>query len=374
MTRAPLLVVALWVAPLLPACSCGEDEPSFNARPEPAPPPSTADETIVGAVDETALAPATRTDLPSAVPAITVAVRGRELEVSNDALLASWPATDRERVAASAPEGAASSWPAIHTSVSLEDDAAVRVPGLVDALTAAVAVERARSGSGAPAIVALRVTGASPWSSVTRAIYNAGMAGLSEPRFVLTSGRDEVELRLTLPRVEGGRGLGGAFGGQDPAALAASIQRALAAHSATTGAGAPREAITQGGSTPRAEIAPEVLAGTEGIAGADPTAAAPAIARGAPVSAPFTLHLTREGLVVERDHVRLGTGCQREALNPAPSLPSASMNHTSVRECLLAAGVPTTPYVFQADAEIAFARIAPVLEVVDELGSVALAM
>ena len=374
MKRAPLLALAcLSIAPLTPACDCASDEPSFNARPA-APPaePVREEETIVGAIDEAALAPATRTDLPRAVPAITLSITGDTIDVSNLALLASWPPADRERVTAAPPAGAVSTWPRIETSVELDPDAPVRVPGVVDAVTAAVAVERARSGSGTPTVVALRVTGASPWSSVTRGVYAAGMAGLSEPRFVLASGRDEVELRLTLPRVEGSSApLGGALAGRDQAEIAAAIQAALAQHAPSA---APREAITQGGGTPHAEIAPEVLAGGGAIAGSEGTAREPAIARGAPVDATFVVRLGRDGLVVERGGERLGAGCRAAALSPAPSLPMASINHTSVRECLLASGVPTSPYVFQAESEITFARIAPVLEVLDELGSVSLAM
>ncbi len=372
MMRAPLLALGcLVIAPLAPACDCASDEPSFSARSTPAPPPSTApEEAIVGAIDEAALAPATRTDLPRAVPAITVSITGSTLDVSNEAVLASWPPADRERVTAAPPAGAASTWPRVDTHVELEAEPPIRVPGVVDALSAAVAVERARSGSGAPTVVAMRVTGASPWSSVTRAVYAAGMAGLSEPRFVLTSGRDEVELRLTLPRFEGtsaplaGAPLGGALAGRDPAQMAAAIQAALAEHPP---AAVPSEGITQGGGTPHAEIAPDVLGGTDSITGA-------AVARGAPVDATFTVRLAREGLVVERGGERLGAGCQRVAIGPAPSLPMAAITHTSVRECLLASGVPTSAYVFQAEPEISFVRVAPVLEVLDELGSVSLAM
>ena len=375
MKRAPFLAFAcLSITSLAPACDCAGEEPSFSTRTEPTPAPAPLpEESLVGAIDDASLAPATRTDLPHAVPAITVSVTGTTLAVSNLALLASWPPADRDRVTAAPPEGASSAWPRIETSIELEPDAPIRVPGVVDALSAAVGVERARSGSGAPTAVAMRVTGASPWSSVTRAVYAAGMAGLSEPRFVLASGRDEVELRLTLPRVGGSSApLGGALAGRDPAELAASIQAALAQH-APAREGLPAEGITQGGNTPRAEIAPSVLQGTDSIAG--PAAEGDReVARGAPVDAAFTVRLTREGLVVERGGERLGAGCQRAALGPAPSLPTSAITHTSVRECLLASGVPTTPYVFQAEPEITFVRVASVLEVLDELGSVSLAM
>jgi hypothetical protein len=372
MKRAPVLAFAcLSITSLASACDCAGEEPSFSTRTEPTPAPA-PEESLAGAIDDTSLAPATRTDLPRALPAITVSVTGATLAVSNLGVLASWPPADRDRVTAAPPEGASSAWPRIETSVELEPDAPIRVPGVVDALSAAVAVERARSGSGAPTVVAMRVTGASPWSSVTRAVYAAGMAGLSEPRFVLASGRDEVELRLTLPRVGGSSApLGGALAGRDPAELAASIQAALAQH-APAREGMPAEGITQGGNTPRAEIAPSVLQGTDSIAG--PAEGEREVARGAPVEAAFTVRLTREGLVVERGGERLGAGCQRAALGPAPSLTMSAITHTSVRECLLASGVPTTPYVFQADPEITFVRVASVLEVLDELGSVSLAM
>jgi hypothetical protein len=84
------------------------------------------------------------------------------------------------------------------------------------------------------------------------------------------------------------------------------------------------------------------------------------------------VRLETSGLVVSRGADRLGAGCQRAALSPAPSLPSAGITRTSVRDCLLSAGATSHPYLFESAPDITFARVAPVLEVLDEIGTVSI--
>lgn len=341
-----------------PACDCAADEPSFTgARPPVTEPAPRGDETIPGAVDEHALAPATRTDLPASSPAITVLVEGRRVVVTNEALIATWPPGDRERLASAPPAGATERWPSLRTELELTDDTPLRVPGLVEALTATLDVERTRSGSGAPTAVALRITGASPWSSVERVLFAAGMAGLSDPRFVLASGRDEVELRLPLPRTEG-PALTGPLAGRDPAEVVAAIQGALAE--------ARGPAPTETGA-PRAEVAPALVEGAAALEAHDDDA--PPLAG---TASRMIVQLGASGLVVTRGAQRLGAGCQRAAIGGGPSLPAASLSTTSVRDCLLVAGATSHPYVFEAEPEITFARVAPILELLDDLGTVSI--
>lgn len=349
---------ALVLGSLGSGCECADDEPSFTAAPPPRdeePPPV---EPIPGATTPGALAPATRTDLPAADPAITVSVDGESVEVSNAALVASWPPAERERLAAAPPEGANEGWPVVSFGTSLEATASELGPSDVTAaLRRATDVERARSGGGAPTVVALRVTGASPWSSVLRVLFATGMAGLSEPRFVLTSGREEVELRLPVARTEAPSALPGPMAGRDPAEVVAAIQQALSAH--------PREVIE---AQPRAEVAPSLAPGAEALAGAEPGATPSPTPPTGPLT--FTIHLGRDGLVVSRGAERLGAGCQRAAIGAAPSLPSASLTVGSLRDCLASAGATSVPYAFEAEREVTFSRVAPILETLDDVGSV----
>jgi len=361
--QALLTSSLVFLASLAPGCECADDEPSFTAAPpsregasrEESPAPV---ELIPGATSPGALAPATRTDLPRADPAITVSVDGDAVIVSNEGLVTSWPPADRERLAAAPPASASAGFPVVTYETSLEATASEMGPSDVTAaLRRAIDAERMRSGTGAPTVVALRVTGASPWSSVLRVLFATGMAGLSEPRFVLTSGRDEVELRLPVARSEVPSALPGPMAGRDPAEVIAAIQQALAAH--------PREAIE---AQPRAEIAPTLAPGAAALAGAEPGATpSPAPPTGPLV---FTVHLGRDGLVVTRGAERLGTGCQRAAIGAAPSLPSASLTVGALRDCLASAGPTSLPYAFEADREVTFARVAPILETLDDVGSV----
>ncbi len=358
----------VFLASLSSGCECADDEPSFTAAPPPregapreeAPAPV---ELIPGATSPGALAPATRTDLPPADPAITVRLDGDAVIVTNEGLVASWPPADRERLATAPPAGASAGFPMVTFETSLEATASEMGPSDVTAaLRRAIDAERMRSGTGAPTAVALRVTGTTPWSSVLRVLFATGMAGLSEPRFVLTSGREDVELRLPVARAEAPSALPGPMAGRDPAEVIAAIQQALAAH--------PREAIE---AQPRAEIAPSLAPGASALAGAEPGAEpSAAVPAGAAASGPVTItvHLGRDGLVVTRGAERLGTGCQRAAIGAAPSLPSASLTVGALRDCLATAGATSLPYAFEAEREVTFARVAPILETLDDVGSV----
>jgi hypothetical protein len=203
--------------------------------------------------------------------------------------------------------------------------------------------------------VALRVSPETPWSSVVRVLYASGLAGLSEPRFVLASGREEVELRLPLPGLGGTTRapspllgpLPGPMAGQDPAQVADGIRRALEAH--------PRDTTT------RVEVAPEAVAGSAALAD---VAEAPL----------FVLRLAREGLAITRGAERLAPGCQRAAIGAEPTLPSSSLSAATLRECLAHAGATSRPYTFEATPETTFAQAVPILETLDDVGSVQVAV
>lgn len=352
--------VALWAM----GCECGSDAPRLTPR--PASPP--AQETTATATEHHTLAPTTRTDLPAAAPALSAIVDGREVIVTNEALVATWPATDRDRLAAAPPQDAPQGWPSVRATVTLRETNALAVPELSRALSLAGSVERTRSGTGAPGVLALRVTAGTPWQSVMRTLYAANMAGLSEPRFVLMSGRDEVELRApTRPEAHA----------RDTQALVAALQRALAAQ------GVEALVVADPPTTPTVSPAPEAHAEAEAHAevevhaGAQPGTEAGADAR-AEAAAPTQVRvmLAREGLVVHRDGVRLGPGCSREAVGPDPSLPTASLlspvlRASSLRRCLAAAGPSAAPYLFEADGTLDFAHVLPVLEGLHAQGEIA---
>jgi hypothetical protein len=350
--RATTLGLSLLLA--LSGCECADDEPSFGAPPPRVP---SAEPATPAVEAPRALVPATRTGLPAALPSITIALDGEAYTVGNAALLGSWPPSERARLAQAPPAGAGASWPELEVRGEIGGPG-LAVPVLTDALRGALAVERARSASGAPTAVALRVTPETPWSSVARAVYAAGMAGLSEPRFVLASGREEVELRVPLPALDGatrtpasgGPRLPGPMAGQDPTEVAEAIRRALEAH--------PRDTTT------REEVTVGTTAGGDALSGE----------RGSTAEAPvFVVRLGRAGLVLTRGAERLGAGCQRPAIGAEPSLPSAGLGPETLRDCLASAGASRRPYVFEAEPEVSFSRAAPVLEILDEVGSVTIA-
>jgi hypothetical protein len=338
-------------------CTCGDDEPTLAAA-QPA--PATAPEPVIERAARRELAPATRTDLPRALPAITVTVDGVAFTVTNAALLASWPPAERARLAETPPPGAGARWPELEVRGEIGGDG-LSVPALTEALNGMLTVERMRSGgAGAPSVVAFRVSPETPWSSVVRVLYASGRAGLFEPRFVLASGREEVELRMPLPDLGGTTRtpspalapLPGPMAGQDPAEVAEGIRRALEAH--------PRDTTT------RVEVRPETTAGSAALFGADGT--------GVPAAPVFVLRLAREGLTVTRGTERLAPGCQRVAIGAEPTLPSSSLDATSLRECLAHAGATSRPYTFEATPDTTFAQAVPILEALDDVGSVQIAV
>ena len=83
------------------------------------------------------------------------------------------------------------------------------------------------------------------------------------------------------------------------------------------------------------------------------------------------VQLTNDGLFVWRGAQRLGPGCQRPAIGEGPAIPTATLTRTTVQHCIAMAGATAEPYLFEAAHELTFARVVPVLELLDDAGSVA---
>lgn len=329
-----LAIVAALV--LHAGCECGGERPVFV--PSGGREPFETGESPRAAAPR--LVPATRTDLPRAVPAITVRVDGSRIQADDESWLASWPPAERERVVPLRPAGAPLDWPLVRGEVALAPDALLVVPDLVALMRMLADVERVRSGVGSPTAFAVRVTPESPWSSVVRAVLAAGMAGFSEPRFVLAHGQDEVELRLSLPGSSASSSPG-PMAGLDLDRAIDDIQRALL--------GEIRDEMPAEG---------RLLEGGERAPDARP--------------APYGVNLEHAGLTITRGTERLGLGCRQPALGVEPSLPMATLNPQTLRDCLAAAGPSSSPYTFEAGPDVPFARVAPVLELLDRLGGVVL--
>ena len=200
----------LLAALALVGCTCaGEPPPSSVA------PPS-----VPGAPRIAVLPSTARTDLPVLAPAITITVEDAAFTVSNRALVASWPAAEREAVGRTRPLGDAE-YPVVERRV---DDAslALVVPPLGEAMRALVAVETARAAivhaDGTTQAFLVRAGPDVAFGRVLAAVYAAAMVGLSQPRLALASEEGERELWLTVPRAAV----------DDPAA-AAAVASALAA-------------------------------------------------------------------------------------------------------------------------------------------------
>jgi hypothetical protein len=317
-------------------CEC-EDEPALQpAAVTPAPAPAPATEALVHA---------TRSGLPEAVPAITLTLDRDHFALSNAAVIATWPAPDRTRVAEARPETAAATWPVVEREGTLPTTPGYRAPEVEAALTLAREAELARSAGGAPSSYALRVQPETPWSSVVRVMFSSGLANFNEPRFVLARGGGEVELRLPLPRatdeveITAGNAavppLPPGLTGRDPAEVANAIREALAAHPPTPSAQAeapaeePIEALSQ-----------------------------------------VTLVLSDQGLNVMRNDTRLAAGCTREAVGREPTIATAQLNPEALTQCLTSAGPSPRGYVLSADGTLSFSRVIAVAETVSGLGHV----
>lgn len=173
------LAIALALAGLASACTCEAPPDAPEPEAESAPAPSSLPQALG------VLAPLT--------PMVTLSVHASSFEVDNAALIATWPAPDRERAGE----------PQVRAEIPAAGSQGLLVPALHDAMQRAMDVERARAaGGGTPIAFALRVDGDAPWRRVQEALYSAGQAGWVEPRFVLRAaqGEGEVVLALPLPR------------------------------------------------------------------------------------------------------------------------------------------------------------------------------
>lgn len=323
-------VLASGVALHLLGCEC-EDETALRpavTTPAPAPAPEPA--------PRESLVHASRSGLPESVAAITIQLDGDHFALSNTALIATWPETDRTRVAAMRPEAASAQWPNVEREGTLPTTAGYDAPDVASALNLARDAELARSQSGAPGVFALRVTPETPWASVVRVMFASGQAGFTEPRFVLARGGGEVELRLPMPTMNDAElaahpapaRLPEGLADRDPQEIANAIRAALEAHP-------PSGAV-------------------------------------APIAAPVvTLLVSDAGLSVQRDTQRLAAGCSRESIGQEPTIPTSQLNTESLTACLTNAGPSPRGYIITADGTLTFERVISVAEMVSITGRVA---
>lgn len=309
-------------------CECDDEPALLPVAQTPAPPPAPEPEPLVHAM---------RSGLPEAVPAITITLDRDHFALSNAALIATWPAPDRARVAEARPEAAAATWPVVEREGTLPNTAGYRAPEVEAAFTLAREAELARSQRGAPRSYALRVRPETPWSNVVRVMFSAGMMGLEEPRFVLARGGGEVELRIALPTAgdvdfpQATAPLPPSLTGRDPAEVANAIREALAAAS------------------PQAEDP-------------HPSAAAPV--------PEVSLVLSDQGVNILRNNERLAAGCARVAIGREPTLATAQLTPDAISQCLTNAGPSPQGYILSADGTLSYARVIAVAESVSTVGRV----
>lgn len=177
-------VAILAIALLATGCSCETEEVA----------PPAADESAVPASEDASAPPrATRDDLPAATPALTIALEPDAFVVDSHALVETWPASERARVSAEGFD------PVVHERIAASDGSLLVAP-LLETLRHAAQLERVRAGgAGTPIAYALRVPGNVPWRRVVQALHAAGLAGWSEPRFVLRAARSDGEVALAVP-------------------------------------------------------------------------------------------------------------------------------------------------------------------------------
>lgn len=174
-------MVRLLLSALLASGCAVSCEPPPAARREPAEPPASA------AVWPEAVVQ----DLPLATPATRVTLRADSIAVSNEELVASWPAAALEQ--ARTESGAEpANWPRIDVTLASPAVDRLRIPALETELSRARRAERAATGSGTGAgTFDLQVERAVPMAEVQRVLYTAAQAGYGTPRIVLTDGTQE---------------------------------------------------------------------------------------------------------------------------------------------------------------------------------------
>ncbi len=240
--------------------------------------------------------------------------------MTNEALVRTWPPLERARVARERPSDAPPSWPSLSLALDAARDGE---DALRRALEQGTRAERVRSGGSAPSVLALRATSGTPWRSVRVGLRAASRAGLREVRFVMTDGRREVEL---TPR---------AIPGRESQAVADALRDALL-----------REGL---GALPEGEArAPQ--------------------ARGAALGPPLRVRVDDAGVTVFRGATPLAAGCEREGPSDAPTLPEGAIDRARLEACRRAAGEVASGTLLEADDDVAFGRVAPVLLTLSALG------
>ena len=309
---------ALIFTALLAGCGC--DEPSLVAVPvEPAPEEPAARAPAAGELGAPALPRVTRSDLPPALPSVTIEVTAGGYRVTNRALVETWPAPERAEAAAHAPAGEPD-FPVVELDVPVADPVPLRVPALGDALGRLAAADRARaSAAGGPRVFAVRASTDVRWERIVGALYTAAQRGYAEPWLVVQSAAGERVLQLTV---------GGA-------PLDASMRAAVAAALATL----------EG-------LGPDVVLPADPAAVLDEAEAA---------QADLFVRVDEDGLRLRRPELgALGADCRTADALGAPTLPRSG-DVAALRTCLDAAA-PFALAIVEARPDLAYGAVVPVIE------------
>lgn len=312
-----------WIA----GCTCGAP-----ASTEPARIAIEIVEAPVAAPPSSPLPATARTDLPAVTPRVVVTVDAESYEVSNRALVDSWPTAE---VAALAAAHGGPTWLVVEQRVALTTGDLV-VPGVQRAFAAARTVELARAAHATTLAFSVRAGPDVHFSRVLSAVYAAGTNGYADPVLVLASPRGEVGLALRP-------------GSARPEALGAPQADEIVDPSDEDLARVDeilQEA--QAGRAPPPAPLPEVPAGVTGVC------------------------LLDHGLRVRRGAVALGPGCTGEQTSDA-SLPIArdAITPAAVSACLAAIGDPGT-FDFGTPSDTRYADAVAVIEALAAHGAVTL--
>ncbi|MFO0683421.1 MAG: hypothetical protein U0234_15290 [Sandaracinus sp.] len=314
--------VALAGALALAGCTCAGEPPPASSEAPPSTAPTEAPREM--------LPTAASADLPAATPMPVITVADDHFEVSNRALVATWPPAEREAVGRTRPLGDAE-YPVVERRID-DDSSLLLVPELRDALQALTSVDRARASivhaEGTPTVFAIRAAPDVRLARVLSAVYAAGMVGMREPRLVLASPDGERMLALHTPSAE------------DEAAdpeLEAAVAAALAPFRA---AGEPPPTEVDAGLPPRALRT--------------------------------HVELDEAGLTIRRGALRYGHACAAPAAEgEEATIPLAELTPSAVRACLDA--LDAGPTIFRATATTRYAEAVAILEPLAAHGPLTLA-
>ncbi len=305
---------------LLAGCSCDAPEAVTTRAPE----------TVEVEPPRATLPSASRTDLPAVTPMLTVEITDDEFHLSNTALIATWPAREREALLRGQPAGDAR-WPEVEAQIRAHGDD-ISIPALREAFAHAANVDHARAALagdvGAPIAFAIRAGPDVRFVRVLQAIYAAGLAGYAEPRLVLLSSTTEAALPLPLPR--------------GPSARDSFVARDLAAALAAAG--------IEGSVRPSEEAAP-------------PTAPTPDL----------TVELREDGLHITSGGQPLAPGCAEPAESDVVTIAAADLAPSRLTTCADAAGAASA-LTFRASPDARYADAVAVLEILAARGPVGLAV